>query len=137
MVVLHWLKGNDTYKQFVQNRNDHINSKFSIQWHYVNTTENPADIGSRGCNINKLPKEWFERPVWLQNKDNWLKQKEIVPTKESEEEVKLLKEVFCTTKVEENQVDILINKSELWKTIRVIFWINRFLYNIKSKEKRL
>ena len=27
MVVLHWFKGNGTYKQFVQNRIDYINSK--------------------------------------------------------------------------------------------------------------
>ena len=54
MVVLHWLKGDSSYKQFVQNRIDHINSKLPIQWHYVSTNENPADTGSRGCNINKL-----------------------------------------------------------------------------------
>ena len=99
-VVLHWLQGNGTYKQFVQNRLDHINSKPPIQWHYIGTDENPADIRSRGCNTNKLPKTWLEGPTWLQNKDNWPKQKEIVPTKESEEEAKLLKEVFYTAKVD-------------------------------------
>ena len=84
-VVLHWLQGNGTCAKFVQNRLDHINSKPPIQSHYVGTDENPADIGSRGCNTNKLPKTWLQGPTWLQNKDNWPKQKEIVPTKESEE----------------------------------------------------
>ena len=53
MVILHWLRGNGTYKQFAQNRIDHISSKVQIQWHYVSTDENPADIGSRGCNVDK------------------------------------------------------------------------------------
>ena len=35
MVVLHWLKGNGTYKQFVQTRIDHINSKAQIKWYYI------------------------------------------------------------------------------------------------------
>ena len=63
MVVLYWLKGNGTYKQFVQNRIDYINSKAQTQWHYVSTDENPADIGSRECKSDKLPKKWLEGPT--------------------------------------------------------------------------
>ena len=136
-VVLRWLQGNGTYKQFVQNRLDHINSKPPIQWHYVSTDEHPADIESRGCNTNKLPKTWLEGPAWLQNKDNWSKQKEIVPTKKSEEEAKLLKEIFYTAKVDENQIDVLINKFEFWKTVRIVSWVKRFSYNARSKQKVL
>ena len=91
MVVLHWLKGNGTYKQFVQNRIDHINSKAQIRLHYVSSDENPADIGSRECNVEKLPKKWLEGPTLLQSKKEWPMQKDIEPTKESEEEAKLLK----------------------------------------------
>ena len=35
--------------------------------------------------------------------------------KESEEEAKLLKEVFYAAKLDENQVDVLIIKFEFWK----------------------
>ena len=45
IVVLHWLTRNGTYKQFVQNRVDHIKLKAQIQWHFVSTDENPEDIG--------------------------------------------------------------------------------------------
>ena len=135
MVVLYWLKGNGTYKQFVQNRIDYINSKAQTQWHYVSTDENPADIGSRECKSDKLPKKWLEGPTWLQNKEEWPKQNDIEPKKESEEEAKLLKEVFYTVKLDESQVDVLINKFELWKTIRILSWTNRFLRNTKSKER--
>ena len=39
----------------------------------------------------------------------------IEPIKESEEEAKLLKEVFYAAKLDENQVDVLIIKFEFWK----------------------
>ena len=39
----------------------------------------------------------------LQNRKDWSRQQEIIPTKESEEEAKLLEEVFYATKVQENQ----------------------------------
>ena len=102
MVVLHWLKGNGTYKQFVQNRIDHINSKVQIQWHYISADENPGDIGSRGCSVDKLPKKWLERPTLLQSKEEQRMQKDIEPTKESEEVAKLLKEVLYTAKLDES-----------------------------------
>ena len=61
-------------------------------------------------------------------------QKDIEFTKESEEEVKLLNEVFYAAKLDESQVDVLIIKSEFWKTIRILSLINRFSDNTKSKE---
>ena len=137
MVVLHCHKGNGTYEQFVQNRIDHINSKAKIQWHYVSTDENPADFGSRGCNVDKLPRKWLEGPTWLQSKEEWPIQKDIEPTKESEEEAELLKEVFYAAKLNESQVDVLIIKFEFWKTIMILSWINRFSHNTKSKEKQV
>ena len=63
-------------------------------------------------------------------------QKEIEPTTESEEELKLLKEVFYTAQLDESQVDVLIIKFEFWKIIRILSWINRFSHNTKSKEKQ-
>ena len=60
-----------------------------------------------------------------------------MPTKESEEETKLLKEVFYAAKLDENQVHVLIIKFEFWKTIRILSWINRFLHNNKSREKQV
>ena len=66
-VALHWIKGNGKYKQFVKNRVDKICSKENIAWRYISTTENPADIGSRGCAVNKLGELWWKGPKWLPN----------------------------------------------------------------------
>ena len=49
--VLHWLQENESYKQFAHNRVSCINSKSEINWKYVDTTHNPADLGSRGCYV--------------------------------------------------------------------------------------
>ena len=56
-------------------------------------------------------------------------QRDIEPTKESQEEAKLLKEVFYAAKLDESQVDVFI-KFEFWQTIRILS------HKTKSKEKQ-
>ena len=51
--------------------------------------------------------------------------------------MKLLKIIFYSTKPDVSQVDVLIIKFEFWETIRILYWINRFSYNTKSKEKQV
>ena len=70
-VALYWIKGKGQYKQFVNNRVKAIQKKSFIEWKHVPSGENPADIGSRGCEANKIPTRWFEGPKWLLNKDTW------------------------------------------------------------------
>ena len=53
-VTLHCLKNNGEYKVFVCNRVAKIKEKAFINWKYVPTKQNPADLGSRGCDIGKL-----------------------------------------------------------------------------------
>ena len=45
-VALYWIKGNGEYKQFVNHRVRKIQEKDYIQWRYVSSAENPADLGS-------------------------------------------------------------------------------------------
>ncbi len=68
-VALHWIKGSGEYKQFVENRVRQIRLKDFIVWRHVGTKENPADVGSRGSQGNKIPSQWFSGPEWLANKD--------------------------------------------------------------------
>ena len=46
-VVLYWLNGQGSYNQFVRNRVNKILERDNINWQYVPTRENPADLGSR------------------------------------------------------------------------------------------
>ena len=64
-VDLHWLQGNGSYKQFVHNRMKYINPKTAITWNYVDTIQNPADIGSREYKIENFPKERRDGFRWL------------------------------------------------------------------------
>jgi hypothetical protein len=51
-VCLLWINGQGNYKQFGSNRVKKINEE-KIEWRYVPTQQNPADIGSRGAKFVK------------------------------------------------------------------------------------
>ena len=53
-VALWWIKGEGEYKQFVANRVAKIQAVDGIEWHYVPTADNPADLGSRGGQLTEL-----------------------------------------------------------------------------------
>ena len=70
LVVLHWIRGGGQYKQFVENRVRKIQAKPEIRWRHVPTEENPADLASRGGDVQH--KElWWSGPEWMANPENW------------------------------------------------------------------
>ena len=53
IVVKYWLNVKGNYKEFAGNRVNKIREKEFINWYYILTKENPANIGSSGslfCN---------------------------------------------------------------------------------------
>ena len=59
---------NDTrrFKTFVANRVAHIRDTTSPgQWHHICGDNNPADVLSRGSDLNKVPKLWFSGTRFL------------------------------------------------------------------------
>ena len=58
IIFLHWLKDNRKYETFVSNRVSKIKGKSYIEWKYVPTKENPADLGSGGCEMCKFDNKW-------------------------------------------------------------------------------
>ena len=108
--VLHWLKDNGEHKIFVSKRGSKIKGRSFIEWKSVPTKENPADLGSRGCEICKLDNKWWEGPKWFQDQTQWA------------EELK-------------NMFHKLLSKFSLLKTLRVLSWKSRFLSN--SSKHRL
>ncbi|KAI1691062.1 pao retrotransposon peptidase domain-containing protein [Ditylenchus destructor] len=79
---------------FIRNRVKEINaSRDVIEYRYAPTKENPADIGSRGTNINSLLDSslWWEGPAFAKQKEDAWPQDIILPpiqksTKGKEEE---------------------------------------------------
>ena len=61
--VLHWLQDQGKWTRFVKNRTQAIQQNDFINWYYVPTEENPADLGSRGISPAKVKKFWFHGPT--------------------------------------------------------------------------
>ena len=67
-----------------------------INWQYVPTRDNLADLGSRESLLTKIPEIWWTGLSWLQVKENWPRQADIKPSVESGKEVKISKEhIYC------------------------------------------
>ena len=56
MNVLYWIKKpSRSFKPFVANRVGELHDKTNPnQWGYINTFQNPADIGTRGASLGEL-----------------------------------------------------------------------------------
>ena len=57
----------------------------------VPSVQNSADIRGRQSNAKNLAKEWWEDSQWLAYPEHRHEQKQITPTKESEQEAKTIK----------------------------------------------
>ena len=65
--VLHWMKSNKPLPTFVQNRLKEISSNKDIKFRYISTSQNPADLATRGLTANELIHSnlWWYGPAWL------------------------------------------------------------------------
>ena len=111
-----------------------IRDKAYIQWRHVGTDQNPADIGSRGCQADKMSGLWFRGPEWLTERDLWPGDILTEPNKETEAEAKLTKENFATVTETKNSLDEVFDKSSFWKTVQITTWMRRFLNNCRQKK---
>ncbi|XP_063386868.1 uncharacterized protein LOC134672845 [Cydia fagiglandana] len=71
-IVLSWLHGDPArWQTFVRNRVVAIQDIIPNQWYHVRTTENPADISSRGMALSELKNcgLWWHGPQWLKHKN--------------------------------------------------------------------
>ena len=69
-VALHWLSDNGEYRQFVANRVRKMQSLTNLLWRHVPTSEDPADLGSRGGRVTKA-ELWWRGPEWLADPKKW------------------------------------------------------------------
>ena len=114
-----------------------IREKEFINWYYVPTKENPADIGIRGSLIVNISRVWWEGPSWLPDKTKWPNQPLITSATESEKKTKRIKELVAIV-IQSNQrseYNYLLSKYELLKTLRILAWIYRFINNSRKVIK--
>ena len=129
LVVLHWIRGGGQYKQFVENRVRKIQAKPEIRWRHLPTGENPADLASRGGDVQH--KElWWNGPEWMANPENWPQDIVSQSSAESQAEARVTREIFAgATETNPDQLDLILENYELTKAIRIMAWIARFIYN--------
>ena len=132
--MLFWLQDNNVYKQFVSNRVQKIKQQNFIQWNYVPTAENSADI-ERGCKGIDIKVTWTNGPSWLSERENWPKQITIQASQESDNERKAVKEIFKIAVSLENSIQYqLLERFNLKKTLRILSWVQSFTINCYIKE---
>ncbi len=75
-IVLHWLQDRKPLKKFIQNRVNEINQLYPTpNWHYCPTSDNPADLLTRGITAAQLRAStlWQHGPAWLTAENLWPK----------------------------------------------------------------
>ena len=111
---------------------DHIN------WQYVPTRDNPADLDSRRSLLTKIPEIWWKDPPRIQLKGNWPRQPDIKPSEESEKEVKTSKghkSIVITTVKIQDDFYLILHKLDLNKTSRISAWILIFINNCRKNKE--
>ena len=134
MVALYWMAGKGNYKQFVASRVKQIKAKTYIRWGHVSSGQNPADLGSRGNQSKELLEPWLKGPHWLSKPEMWPASVQTGPTKETEAEAKLVKEVFSVAVETKDSVHQVLQKQGFWKTIRITSSSSSYLHNCKSSK---
>ena len=100
-------------------------------WRHVGTSENPADLGSRGGDVAHQTL-WWNGPKWLSNKEKWPLDIITSPSKESIAEAKATREIFAVVVAVTDELDDVLEKYPYWKAIKVCAWVLRFLHNVRS-----
>ena len=156
--VLNWIKNKKPLSVFAQNRLSEITSEKNVEFHYIHTTENPAELPSRGLSSNELKGNslWWKGPEWLTDDQmswpTWNMPKIDNETlKKIQSEVrgpKTLykvspiaqeKQVFPKTASQAVKTDVTPpfeikaeNYSSLNKVLRITAYSNRFIKNLKK-----
>lgn len=134
-VALYWIRGQGEYKQFVSNRVQKINSHKDVKWCHVPTADNRADLGSRGGHVEGV-EHWWNGPEWLRDPEQWPADVLNEPSSESQAEAKIIRELLKVTVETSDELDQMLQKWNLWKTVRVGSWVVRFIQNCRRKREQ-
>ncbi|GFX11565.1 integrase catalytic domain-containing protein [Trichonephila clavipes] len=134
-IALEWIKTEPhKLKTFVSNRVAEIQAlSKDYHWKHVSSKNNPADLISRGCNVDELLKNemWFSGPD-LQTDE--YEDNQLFPDPSYRDELKCAVTLLMT-ECSSNFYDELFNVTNNFiKLIRNFSFIFRFINNIKAKE---
>lgn len=128
MITLGWIKGNPSqWKSFVANRVSEIQDNVPTNhWNYVSTTDNPADLITRGVKPQKLKNNrmWWNGPDWLQQVSNLPQELETTISVIEEKSV-------CLVQVQEELITDRF--SNLGRMQRVLAYCLRFISRARKQ----
>ncbi|GFT62879.1 integrase catalytic domain-containing protein [Trichonephila clavipes] len=133
-IALAWIKTEPhKLKTFVSNRVAEIQAlSKDYHWKHVSSKNNPADLISRGCNVDKLLKNemWFSGPD-LQTDE--YEDNQLFPDPSYRDELKCAV-TLSMTECSSNFYELFNVTNNFIKLIRIFSFIFRFINNIKAKE---
>lgn len=71
--------------------------------------------------------------MWLPFPESWPADIVTTPTKESQTEAKIIREVLGVTMKTNDDLDLVMRKHDLWKAIQICSWVARFARNCRAK----
>ena len=140
--VLYWLEHKGKWSQYVGNRVAKIQDLGTFVWHYVSTTENPSDLGTRGVAPARIDQFWLKGPKWLTSVEEWPEKVEVRETAEAQTEALPRKNAALLQKQgnqnsQETWAEELIQKHKYWKLLRITAFIKRFIGNCRKVAQPL
>jgi len=138
-IVLHWLskQASQLTDRFVANRIQSIHDHLPLTvWRHVPTSDNPADMASRGVPAAELitSSQWWSGPPWLsQPPDRWPVTRLSRP-KESTTVLSISVAYSMDTQQSRFLDSLWERLSSFHHLTRVISWIRRFTHNSKKNS---
>ncbi|XP_045205909.2 uncharacterized protein LOC123558098 [Mercenaria mercenaria] len=153
--TLKWISSTRSLSVFVNNRVREIRTHADIRFRYIQSKENPADLASRGCTLEKLLQSdlWWHGPIWLSrdmsewpvNTEDETEDENVTQKFENEIKPKInVEEANVSTEASNVNCDVFPKVapftidckrySSLTKLLRVTALVTRFVKTLK-KEK--
>ncbi len=137
-VALYCILCGGEFKQFDGNRVRKIREREHVKWRHVPTDQNPADVASRSGIVQEDNRLCWDGPEWLSNPRKWPEDIVTAPSVKSKKEAKVIKQIMnVAMEPHTDDLDDLLAKYPLWKTLKVCAWLMRFVRNARNpKENR-
>ena len=92
----------------------------SVLYRHVPGDANPADVGSHGCDGDKLGESWRRGPDWLTKEEMWPEDFVTVAMEDTEVEAVKIREVLATAVAGDNDpMQMLLEKYRYCKLLRI------------------
>ncbi|XP_050055037.1 uncharacterized protein LOC114131043 [Aphis gossypii] len=137
-IVLAWINSPSTrWKTFVAHRVGEIQTlTAAAEWGYVKSSDNPADIISRGCSPKLLKDNtlWWEGPVWFKSNENEWPKSSIDELSLNTELPEIKRKPVALHSSTKEEFYLLKKYSNLSKLFRVTAYCKRWFERARNKK---